>query len=149
MNRPAMVALSSFRWSQDAIERAFQETEAGGVLVVAYVVDVSIAEYFTGMDVGLYPDVMEACTRDLLKGHKDAGRAILKAIGVKARARQITVKTCLAVGRFAKELLRLIKANDPRVVITCRSRRPNWAQHLQGEAVTSIARHTGCPVVEV
>ncbi len=144
-----MVALSSFRWSQEAVERAFRETAPGELLLVAYVVDVRIAECFAGTALDLYPEVAEACTRDLLKGHRDFGKVVLKAISVKARARGIRVQTHLAVGQFAKEILRLIGATDPRAVITSRSRRPVWDQHVPGEAIASIARNTGCPMVEV
>jgi len=50
--RPVLLALSTFRQSPEAVALAIEKAREPGKLIVVYVVDVNLARYFIGTDVG-------------------------------------------------------------------------------------------------
>jgi hypothetical protein len=60
-----MLALSTFRQSEKAIDTAIKEAGKVKKLVIVYVADVNLARYFVDVDHGLIPDFKETCEADL------------------------------------------------------------------------------------
>ena len=104
-----MLALSTFRHSDKAIELATEKAAEGGDLVIVYVADANLARYFIGIDIGLYPDLKQRCEEELLREHEQKGREIVDSIAKKAEALGITVRTHVSTGRFALECLKVIE----------------------------------------
>jgi len=146
--RPILLALSTFRYSEEAVYLAMERAGQGHPFVVVYVVDVNLARYFIGTDIGLYPEIRERCEEDLLKEHRNVAEARVSAIVEKAGARGIDAKTHIAVGRFALECLLVVEADRPGLIVTRRSNRPGWVRRLFGSPVDYLIKHAGCPVVE-
>ena len=146
--RPVLLALSTFRYSQEAADLAIEEAKEAGLLVVVYVVDVNLARYFIGTDVGFYPDLMKKTEQEILDEHKNRAGARVAFIIEKARAQGITTRTHIAVGRFALECLPVVKMENPRVIVTKRSDRPHWVRRFFGSPVDHLIEHAGCPVLE-
>jgi len=146
---PVMLALSTFRQSEEAVRLALEKAREPGVLVIVYVVDVNLARYFIGTDMGLYPDLMEKTKEDILREHTVAAEEAVVAISRKAAARGIVVRARVVVGRFAHECLPVVADEKPAVVITTRSGRPEWVRRLFGSPVDRLIKDADCRVLEV
>jgi len=145
---PVMLALSTFRQSDRAIDLAIERAAESGNLVVAYVADVNLARYLIGTDVGLYPELQRKCEEELLQEHEQQGREHVAAIRDRATAGGIEVATHLRVGRFALVCLEIAEKEKPALIVTTRSRRPTWVRRFFGSPVDHLTAHAGCPVVE-
>ena len=146
--RPVLLALSTFRYSEEAVDLAMERARQGHPLVVVYVVDVNLARYFIGTDIGFYPEIREKCEEELLKEHRTMAEERVAAIVEKARARGVDTRPHIAVGRFALECLLVVEADRPGLIVTRRSNRPGWVRRLFGSPVDYLIKHAGCPVVE-
>jgi nucleotide-binding universal stress UspA family protein len=143
-----MLALSTFRQSPPAVELAVERAREPGQLVVVYVVDVNLARYFMGTDVGFYPDLMNKTEQELLADHRAAAEKHVAIIGRRAKARGVDTRTRVVVGRFARECLRVVRVENPAVVVTTRSDRPAWVRRFFGSPVDQLIKGAGCPVLE-
>ncbi|KPJ62521.1 MAG: hypothetical protein AMS15_03610 [Planctomycetes bacterium DG_23] len=143
-----MLALSTFRLSKKAVQLAIEKAEKGKDLLLVYVVDVNLARYFIGTDIGLYPELKERCEEELLEEYKEKGREIVSSIAKKAEALGIAVRTYVSVGRFAFECLKVIGKEKPEVIVTTRSERPAWVRRFFGSPVDYLIANAGCPVIE-
>jgi hypothetical protein len=56
-----MLALSTFRHSQKAIALAVERAGCNGQLIIVYIVDINLARYFIGSDVGRYETLKSRC----------------------------------------------------------------------------------------
>jgi len=65
--RPIMLALSTFRKSDEAIRLAIEKAQRGKNLVVFFVVDVNLARYLIGADLGLFPELQESYEEEVLE----------------------------------------------------------------------------------
>ncbi|MGD2173823.1 MAG: universal stress protein [Candidatus Brocadiaceae bacterium] len=144
-----MLALSTFRRSEEAAGIAIEKAGQAGTLVIAYVADVNLARYFVGTDVGLYPELEETCERELLQKHREAGERRLGELAERAERKGITVRTRVEIGRFARVCLEMIARERPDLVVTTRSSRPGWVRRFFGSPVDELVRKAGCPVIEV
>ena len=145
---PVMLALSTFRRSDKAVELALEKAEQYGKLVIVYVADVNLARYYIGTDVGLYPQLQERVEEEVLVEHEKEGREEVKPIAERAGAKGLEVKTHVSIGRFARVCLEVIKRENPSVVITTRSRRPAWVRKFFGSPVDHLIAEAGRPVIE-
>ena len=143
-----MLALSTFRQSEKAIELAIEKTKEGKSLIVVFVVDVNLARYFVGANLGLYPELKEKCEEELLMKHRDLATGKLSSIVRTAEDRGINVRTYISTGRFALECLEIVNKESPELIITTRSTRPAWVKKFFGSPVDYLVANAGCPVIE-
>ncbi len=146
---PVMLALSTFRQSERAVRLALERARGNGRLLVVDVVDVNLARYFMGTDVGFYPGIMKAIEDELLARHEADARRRVASVEDRARAEGIEVESRVEVGRFALVCLPIAREVLPEVVFTTRSARPAWVRRLFGSPVDDLIAGAGCPVVEV
>jgi nucleotide-binding universal stress UspA family protein len=143
-----MLALSTFRRSEDAVQAALERAAEGGELVVVYVADVNLARYFVGTDVGLYPELEETCEKELLERHLRAGQKRVAQIVARAERAGIATTTHVEIGRFARVCLGIVGRERPGLIVTTRSDRPKWVRRFFGSPVDRLKREAGCPVIE-
>ncbi len=145
--RTVMLAFSTFRRSEEAVEVAIEKAKETGRLLIAYVADVNLARYFIGTDIGLYPGLEQTCEEELLQAHRERGERHLQELAASAEARGIEVRTRLEVGRFHRVCLEMIAEERPDVVVTTRSERPRWVKSFFGSPVDKLVKKAGCPVI--
>ncbi len=142
-----VLALSTFRKSERAVYTAMQEAKKTKKLLVVYVVDVNLARYFIGAEHGLMSEMKETCETDLLRVYEQEGRSQVEEIAAKARLENIDMESIVQIGRFAVVCLGLIAPVKPSMVVTTRSRRPEWVKKFFGSPVDELIEKAGCPVV--
>jgi len=143
-----MLALSTFRQSDHAVDLAIEKAREFGRLVVVHVADMNLARYFIETDIGLYPELKEKCEAEVLREHEQQGREAVRAIAEKAEAEGIEVTSCVRVGRFALVCLEVVIEEKPDVIVTTRSKRPAWVRRFFGSPVDHLIAEAGCPVIE-
>jgi nucleotide-binding universal stress UspA family protein len=142
-----MLALSTFRKSEKAVDAAIQKAKDIKKLVVVFVADVNLAQYFIGAE--LSPTMREMCEADVLKLHEKEGREKVEEIATKARLEEIQMKSFIRVGQFAAVCLDLVKQKKPSLIVTTRSQRPEWVKRFFGAPVSELIEKAGCPVMVV
>jgi len=145
---PVMLALSTFRRAESTVNTAIGRATACGELVLVYVVDVNLARYFIGADIGMYPHLREKCEDELLKEYEEEAQREVKKIFEKARAQKLEVRTYVETGRFALVCLDVVKKERPSLIVTRRSHRPEWVKKFFGSPVDNLIAEAGCPVIE-
>ena len=143
-----MLALSTFRQSEEAVELAIERAKQGKSLIIAFVVDVNLARYFIGTDLGAYPELKEKCEEELLKEHRKQAKEKVRLIVRAAEDYGIDAKTYISTGRFALECLEIVRKESPELIITARSKRPRWVKRFFGSPIDYLIANAGCPVVE-
>lgn len=142
-----MLALSTFRKSEKAVNAAIEKAKSVGKLLVVFVADVNLAQYFIGAE--LSPAMRETCETDVLKLHEKDGREKVELIAQKAGAEAIKIKTVVQIGQFATVCLDLIEQEKPSLIVTTRSKRPEWVKRFFGAPVSDLIEKAGCPVLVV
>ena len=145
---PIMLALSTFRQSDRAIEVAIDKAAPCKRLIVVYVVDVNLGRYMIGSDLGFVPSVQEQYKKELLREHRERGEGVVQSISRLAAPQGIMVDSHIVTGRFALEILDVAETERPSVIITTRSRRPKWIKKLFGSPVDYLSTHARCEVME-
>jgi len=143
-----MLALSTFRQSEAAVRLAIERARESDRLLIVFVVDVNLARYFIGTDVGFYPDLMKITEREMLARHANDAEDRVVAIAGKARAEGIATETRVKTGRFALVCLEIAGEVKPREIVTTRSERPKWVRRFFGSPVDDLIARAGCPVRE-
>jgi nucleotide-binding universal stress UspA family protein len=143
-----MLALSTFRQSDRAVELSIQMARSVGRLVVVYVADKNLARYLLGTDVGIFPGLKEKCEAELLREHSEQGSSEVEAIAARARSEGLETGTSVRIGRFALVCLEAIEQEKPSSVVTTRSHRPGWVKRLFGSPVDYLIQNAPCPVIE-
>jgi hypothetical protein len=138
------LALSTFRKSEKAVHAAIQKAKDTKKLLVVFVADVNLAQYFIGAELSL--TMKETCEADLLKLHEKEGRGHVDEIAAKARLEDIEVKSVVQFGRFDAICPGLVKQEKPSLTVTTRSQRPEWVKRVFGVAVSELIEKAGCPV---
>ena len=148
MMGPVMLALSTFRQSQAPVDLALQKAAEAGTLVIAFVVDVNVARYLVGTDVGLFPDLRDRCEEEFLREQrKHAEQNVSRIIGM-AEKRGIATRSRIVTGRFGVECMKIVEEEKPGLIVTTRSRRPGWVRRFFGSPVDHLIANAKCPVVE-
>ena len=145
---PVMLALSTFRQSEKAVALALEKAREAGRLVIVQVVDVNLARYLIGTEVGYYPELMETTERDLLARHEAEARRRVGLLEERARGQGLEVQSRVEIGRFAPICLAAVNELAPAVIFTTRSERPDWVRRFFGSPVDDLIARAGCPVVE-
>jgi nucleotide-binding universal stress UspA family protein len=96
-----MLALSTFRRSEKAIDVAIEKCQETKKLMVVYVIDINVARYLVGVEEEFFIGLKEKSESEMLeKAEKDA-RDHVATIVEKAKKEGIQVKRLTQIGRFA------------------------------------------------
>ena len=144
-----MLALSTFRRSEKAVSVAIEKGQEIKRLMIVYVVDINVARYIIGAEEEFLFDLKEQSEADLIeKAEKDALEQVAKIAG-EAEKKGIQVSTITKVGRFAVVCLDVAKQTQPALIVTTRSRRPEWVKKFFGAPVDELIAKVGCPVLAI
>jgi len=144
-----MLALSTFRRSEKAVSDAIEKCREIKKLIIVYVVDINVARYIIGAEEEFLFDLKEQSESELLeKAEKDAGEQVAKIAG-EAEKKGIQVSTITKVGRFAVVCIDVAKQTQPALIVTTRSRRPEWVKKFFGAPVDELIAKVGCPVLAI
>ena len=130
-----MLALSTFRQSDKAVRLAIEKAREGKRLLVVHIVDVNLARYLIGADAGLYPKLQTRCEQELLHQYEHEGGQKVDAIAQEAEAEGISVSKRVAVGRFGLKCVEIVEKERPDLIVTTRSKRPEWVRKFFGSPV--------------
>jgi len=144
-----MLALSTFRRSEEAVSTAIQNAKSAKKLFLIYVVDVNLARYFIGTENKVGSDLKETREADLLELHEQGGKDHVDGIAARARKEGIEIESSIQVGRFAPVCLDMVREKKPSLIVTTRSRRPEWVKKVFGAPVIDLIEKAGCPVLVV
>jgi len=147
--QPVMLALSTFRQSELAISKALDEAKKTKNMLLVYVIDVNLARYFIGSDQLVTEELKNQCEKELLKDHKQRGKKYVENIETRAREDGISVKTVFQVGRFGIICVDNMQKENPTMIVTTRSKRPEWVKKMFGSPVSYLIENASCPVIEV
>ncbi len=142
-----MLALSTFRQSEAAVEIAIQEARSLRKLCVVFVADENLARYYIVSEIP--PAMKEMYEAELLKLDEKEGLARIEEIAARARLESIETKSVVKIGRFALVCLDVIRQERPSLIVTTRSQRPEWVRRFFGSPVNVLIEKAGCPVVAV
>ena len=144
MPQTILLALSSFRYTDDEVERALGlAREHGAKLLTVFVVDANLARYFAGSGVVAGSTLREELERGVLDDLKQQAREVLQKICVLASERGLECETILRVGKFEDEIREVIPEQHPRLMIVTRARRPQWMRRLFGSPVDRLCDEAG------
>jgi nucleotide-binding universal stress UspA family protein len=144
-----MLALSTFRKSEKAVDAAIEKARKIKKLMVVYVADVNLARYLVDVKYGLFPGLKESCESEMLVQYQYAGRAYVAEVADRANKEGIAVRTNVRTGRFAVVCLDVVQLEKPSLVVTVRSKRPEWVKKFFGSPVDQLIAKAGCPVTAV
>ena len=149
MDGGVMLALSTFRRSEKAVAVAIEKCREIKNLLIVYVIDINVARYIVDAEEEFLIGLKEKTEAELLeKAEKDAREELAK-IAEEAEKKGIQVKTVLKLGRFAVVCLDVVKQTHPSVIVTTRSRRPEWVKKFFGAPVDELIDKAGCPVLAI
>jgi nucleotide-binding universal stress UspA family protein len=143
-----MLALSTFRRSDEAIRTALDEAVGPGRLAVVYVADVNLARYMVGTDIGLSAGLERKCEEEVLAEHEAEGRAHVAEIEELAREAGIAAAGEVRIGRFGLIVMEIVEREHPCCIITTRAARPAWVRRFFGSPVDYLIATAACPVIE-
>jgi Universal stress protein family. len=144
-----MLALSTFRRSEKAVALAVEKCREIKNLIIVYVIDINFARYIVDAEEEFLIGLKEKTESEMLeKAEKDAREEVAK-IAEEAENKGIQVKTIVQVGRFAVVCLDVVKQTHPSVIVTTRSRRPEWVKKFFGAPVDVLIDKAGCPVLAI
>jgi nucleotide-binding universal stress UspA family protein len=145
---PVLLALSTFRRSDEAIRVALDRAVGPGRLVIVYVADVNLARYMVGTDVGLSAGLERKCEEEVLAEHEREGRQHVAEIEELAREAGVEASSEVRIGRFGLVSMEVVGRERPSLIVTTRSERPHWVRRFFGSPVDYLMASAGCPVVE-
>ena len=143
--QPIMLALSTFRQSEMALSKALEEAKKTKNLLIVYVVDINVERYLTE---SIIPGLQERAKEELLAEHQQIGKRYAENIEREAHKEGISVKLVFEVGRFGIICVDIMKKENPKMIITTRSKRPEWVKRLFGSPVSYLIENASCPVIE-
>jgi len=142
-----MLALSTFRRSEKAIAIAIEKCREIKNLIIVYVIDINVARYIVDAEEEFLIGLKEKTEAELLeKAEKDAREQVAR-IAEEAEKKGIQAKIIIKVGRFAIVCLDVVKQTHPSVIVTTRSRRPEWVKKFFGAPMDELIAKAGCPVL--
>jgi nucleotide-binding universal stress UspA family protein len=144
-----MLALSTFRRSEKAIDVAIEKCRENKKLMVVYIVDINVARYLVGVEEEFFIGLRETCEEEMLEKAEKEAREHVTTVAEKAEKEGIKVKTLVQMGRFAVACLDLVKQEQPSLIVTTRSRRPELVKKFFGAPVDELINKAGCPVLTI
>ena len=147
--KPIMLALSTFRQSEKVVQLAIEKAKTTKKLVVVFIIDVNLRRYLAYTDIGLYPRIKEKLETEILKEHEKQAKEKVNNIVSTAEKFGISVKAYIEKGRFGLKCVEIAKIENPELIITTRSKRPEWVKKLFGSPVDYLIKNSGCKVIEI
>ena len=144
-----MLALSTFRRSEQAIDVALSRSREGKKLMIVYVIDINMARYLVGIEEEFIVGLKDTCEEELLEKAEKEAKEHVAAIAGNADKLGIQTKALIQRGRFAIITLDVVKQVKPSLIVTTRSKRPEWVKKFFGAPVDELINKAGCPVVAV
>lgn len=144
-----LLSLSSFRFSEKAVETAFDLADQNSELCVLWVIDVNLSRYLVGLDSGLSYESKEMFYHELHEKFLQIANGNLEKIIEKAQDFKINITTEVVIGRFAIESLRVAHQKKPMIIVTTRSNRAQWLIDRFGSPVKVLTEQSDCPVIVV
>jgi nucleotide-binding universal stress UspA family protein len=144
-----MLALSTFRRSEKAVDAAIEKGRENKKLMLVYVVDINVARYLVGVEEEFAMGLKEKTEAELLEKAEKEGREQLEKIVKRAEQEGLQVKTLVQLGRFAVVCLEVVNQTHPSLIVTTRSRRPEWVKKFFGAPVDELITKAECPVLVV
>jgi nucleotide-binding universal stress UspA family protein len=144
-----MLALSTFRRSDEAVTVALGKCQDVKKLMAVYVVDVNVARYLVDVEEEFIFGLKQNCETEIMEEWEKEAVKHLEEISGMAVKMGITVKSYSQVGRFAVVCLEMVNQVKPSVIVTTRSRRPDWVKKFFGAPVDELIAKAGCPVIAV
>jgi nucleotide-binding universal stress UspA family protein len=90
----------------------------------------------------------EKAESEILKEHENQAKEKVDYIVSIAEKFGISVKTYIDTGRFGLKCVEIAKIENPELIITTRSKRPEWIKKLFGSPVDYLIKKSGCKVIE-
>ena len=143
-----MLALSTFRQSEMAISKALEEAKETKSLLIVYVVDINLERYFIDSEAFITPQLEQRAREELLEEHQQIGKKYVEKIEREALKEDISVKLVFEIGRFGIICVNIMKKENPKMIITTRSKRPAWVKKIFGSPVSYLIENASCPVIE-
>jgi nucleotide-binding universal stress UspA family protein len=147
--QPVMLALSTFRQSEMAISKALEEAKKTKNLLIVYVVDINLERYLIDSEISITRGIEKRAKEELLAEHQQIGKRYVENIEREARKEDILVKLVFEMGRFGVICVDIMEKENPKMIITTRSKRPEWVKKLFGSPVSYLIENATCPVIEV
>jgi len=147
--QPVMLALSTFRKSEMAISKALEEAKKTRNLLIVYVVDINLERYLIDSEASITPGIEKRAKEELLAEHQQIGKRYVENIEKEARKEDISVKLVFEIGRFGIICVDIMKRENPKMIITTRSKRPEWVKKIFGSPVSYLIENASCPVIEL
>ena len=144
-----MLALSTFRKSEKTVDAAMEKCREIKKLVVVFVVDINVARYLVGVEEEFSVGLKETCESELLEKAEKEGKEQLEKIARQAEQKGFQVQTLVQLGRFALVCLDVANKIHPSLIVTTRSRRPEWVRKFFGSPVDELIAKAGCPVLAI
>lgn len=144
-----MLALSTFRRSQEAVEVAIEKSRALKKLMVVYVIDINVARYLVGVEEEFFVGLKETIESEMLEKADKEAHEYVASVVAEAKKKGIQVKTLIQLGRFAVVCLEVVHKIHPSQIITTRSKRPQWVKKFFGAPVDELMAKAGCPVIAI
>ena len=142
-----MLALSTFRKSEVAVQTAIEKSKGTKKLFVVFVADMNLARYYIANEVS--PQHKQMYEAEILKLDEKNGLARVKQIAETACLEEIDMDSHVGIGRFGVVCLELVKQIKPSLIVTTRSNRPEWIKKIFGSPVNELVEKAGCPVMVV
>lgn len=142
-----MLALSTFRKSEKAVDAAIEKGRENKKLMMVFVVDINVARYLVGVEEEFSLGLKETCEAELLEKAENEGRDQLAKIAKRAEQEGLQIKTLVQLGRFAVVCLDVASQAHPSLIVTTRSRRPEWVKKFFGAPVDELIAKADCPVL--
>lgn len=146
---PVMLALSTFKHFDKAIEAAIEKANQCKKLIIVYGHEVNLWLYFLETDIGFYPCWKEQCEKELLAEIHQQWEGKIEAIANRAKAENLQVVTYVRTERFRTLCMEVVKKEKPSLIITKKNLRPAWFRRFFGYPADYLASHTECPVIGV
>lgn len=144
-----MLALSTFRRSEEAAEVAFEKSRVVKKLMVVYVIDINVARYLVDVEEEFFVGLKETVESEMLEKTEKEAHGYVASLVAEGQKKGIEVKTLVQRGRFALICLDVVKKVHPSQIITTRSKRPQWVKKFFGAPVDELIAKAGCPVIAI
>jgi nucleotide-binding universal stress UspA family protein len=144
-----MLALSTFRRSEEAAQVAVEKSRADKKLMVVYVIDINVARYLVGVEEEFFVGLKETVESEMLEKADKEAHEYVASVVAEAKKKGIQVKTLIQLGRFAVVCLEVVHKIHPSQIVTTRSQRPQWVKKFFGAPVDELMAKAGCPVIAV
>lgn len=145
-----LLIISFLRNAPKSIEEAIHlAKEKNAELVVFFVLDVEFADKIVRKLtdegwIGGRPS--EQLYRSLLKEYKLQSEAKIREIEKRARENNVTVRSIIKSGSLLDETLKIVRLEEPDLIVISRRKRSNLSRLIFGSLVNALKKQVRCEV---